>query len=236
MTVKNENVADEVHAEEVIQPQDEQIAQDNESQSHETQDVSPHADKEYNFRQLREGKKQLEEENNRLKDQIREISQKNSTDENIEIADDDLAEGKHLKKLYKEIRQLQTFIKQKDVETIPERLKSRFNDFDQVVTKENIEKLKTSEPELYKSITSGDDLFSKGVSAYKALKAFGIASDMAEINREKEKVSNNAKKPMSVQAIKGQGALHDANMFANGLTADLKKKLYEEMVEARKAH
>jgi hypothetical protein len=40
---------------------------------------------------------------------------------------------------------------------------------------------------------------------------------------------------MSVQAVKGQGALHEANVFAQGLTPDLKKQLQKEMVEAAKA-
>ena len=42
--------------------------------------------------------------------------------------------------------------------------------------------------------------------------------------KKKEQVQSNHKKPMSAQAIKGSGALHEANVFANGLTPELKKQ------------
>lgn len=233
MATNTENVAEEIQNEEVVQSQNENL-----SHSHETQEPPSQSnddDKEYNFRQLREGKKQLEEEVNRLRDEIRAISQKQtpSSEESFEIGDDDIVEGRHVKKLYS---RLENLIKQKEAASIPDRLSNRFSDFNQVVTKENIEKLKTLEPEIYTSITSGEDLFSKGVSAYKTLKALGIYKESQDFSAEKEQVRNNSKKPMSVQAVKGQGALHEANVFANGLTPDLKKQLHKEMVEASKAH
>ena len=123
---------------------------------------------------------------------------------------------------------------QEKVDSIPERLKTKFEDFDQVVTQENVEKLKMSEPELYASITAGGDLYTKGVSAYKTLLAMGIVKKDS-YKSQKEEVHNNHKKPVSTQAIRGQGALSEANMFEKGLTPELKKQLNQEMDQAAKA-
>ena len=71
---------------------------------------------------------------------------------------------------------------------------------------------------------------------YKTLKSLGYNSQNEEFMKEKEQVHTNHKKPLSAQAIKGSGALHEANMFAGGLTPELKKKLQQEMVQAAKAY
>ena len=120
------------------------------------------------------------------------------------------------------------------IASIPEKLKSKFPDFEQVVTQENIEKLKLAEPELFSSLTASQDLYAKGVSAYKALRGLGFVKD-DNYQEQKEQVQSNRQKPMSTQAIKGQSALADANVFAKGLTPELKKQLHQEMVEAAKA-
>ncbi len=52
--------------------------------------------------------------------------------------------------------------------------------------------------------------------------------------QDKAKLDQNVKKPMSVQAVRKQGALSEANSFANGLTPELKKSLLAEMASARK--
>ena len=71
--------------------------------------------------------------------------------------------------------------------------------------------------------------------AYKTLKGLGYVPENNNLMKQKDQVQSNHKKPLSAQAIKGSGALHEANVFANGLTPDLKKKLQKEMAEAAKA-
>jgi hypothetical protein len=231
MTEEIENVAEAIQQEESIQPQ-ESHTQDNGQQ----RELS---DKEINFQKLRSVKEQLERENQELKNwkQHHEKSyqqQLPQSDDDIGIDDDDIVEGKVVKKLYTEIKNLKRAYENEKLSTIPDRLRSKFSDFDNVVTPQNIEKLKNLEPEIYSSIVSGSDLYSKGVSAYKTLKAMGIVKDDQYI-ADKEKVQQNQQKPMSVQAIRGQGALSDANAFARGLTPELRKQLQEEMFEAVKA-
>jgi hypothetical protein len=231
----HENVADEIQ-QEVVQPeQDAQNTEQEASQAPESQQAQE-SDKEYNFRRLREAKEQLERENRELREKSARYNQPKEPEpeEDYGFDDDDLVEGKVVKQLYKEVRNLRSSYEKEKLASIPDRLNSKFKDFEQVVTSENIEKLKTTEPELYASITSGSDLYAKGVSAYKTLKALGIAQP-DEYKEQKEVAQQNAKKPISSQAIKGQGALADANIFAKGLTPELKKHLQQEMEEAAKA-
>ena len=230
MVEDNSNVAEEIQQEEVVQPQDNHAPQV--EQSEET------SDKEKNFLRLRDTKEQLERENRDLKQAMEQYNKPKAPaqeeDDGLKIEDDDLVEGKIVKQLYREIKNLKTSYEQERLTTIPERLRNKFSDFDQVVTQENVEKLKHSEPELYASITSGTDLYGKGVSAYKTLKALGIVKTDT-YKEEKQAVQRNHERPVSAQAIKGQGALAEANIFAKGLTPELRKQLQREMSEAVKA-
>lgn len=235
MATETQNVAEEIQPEEVVHPPQEQVLQSQEAQEPISQ--VEENDKDYNFRQLREGKKQLEDEVKQLRRQMdglaqEQASQQTRDEESIEIGDDDLVEGRHVKKL---MSQVEKMFERKEAEIIPERLKARFSDFDNVVSKENIENLKETEPELYRSIISGNNLFDKGVAAYRAITSLGIYQPKEDYMKQKENVRSNHNKPMSVQAVKGQGALHEANVFAQGLTPDLRKQLQKEMVEAIKA-
>lgn len=234
---EEENVAEEIQQEEAVQPQ-EQAALESQSPEVETLEVEKEvSDKEKNFLRLRETKEQLERENRELKKYVESQMQKDSSsqeDEDFGVDDDDYVEGKVVKKLYKQLNSLKRTYEQEKIASIPEKLRGKFSDFDQVVTVENVEKLKNSEPELYQSITSGKDLYAKGVSAYKTLKAMGIVKTDPYI-AQKEQVQKNSSRPLSTQAIKGQGALAEANIFAKGLTPELRTQLQKEMSEAVKA-
>lgn len=235
MESNTSNVAEEIQQEEVVQPN---LNTTESPEIHE--DRKELSDKEINFHKLREIKEQLERENRELRQYYERQSKQtdsSSDEDDIGIDDDDIVDGKVVKRLYHELKELKKFkssYEQKEISSIPDRLKNKFSDFDQVVTQENIEKLKHSEPELYASITSGSDLYAKGVSAYKTLKALGIVKDDLYVS-QKEKVHANQSRPLSTQSIKGQGALSDANIFANGLTPELKKQLQLEMEQAAKA-
>lgn len=231
MVEDQENVAEEIAQQEtppdVVQPHE---SEGQESSSHQSQE----SDKDRNFRELRESKRQVESELRELREQMDRIARSQAPapqeEEEPELSDDDLVEGKHLKRY---IKRLESRLEQQAAASVPDRLKSKFSDFDQVVTPENVEKLKQAEPEMYATLVSGKDLYTKGVSAYKALKSFGIVKTDPYI-ADKESVQKSHSRPMSAQAVKGQGALHEANAFAKGLTPELRKQLYQEMIEASK--
>lgn len=233
MDQSQENVAEEVLPQEVVPPQENQPSEDSSASTPKVSSpTNEEKSKEYNFRQMRETLAQRDEELKQLREQ-----QIRSSEE--ELGEEDLVEGKHLKKGLSEIREM---LRQKDLEAVPDKLRNRFEDFDQVVNQENLEKLKDTEPELYLTLRSGNgeklegaELFTKGIAAYKTLKSMGYAPENKDYMKQKEQAHSNHHKPLSTQAIKGAGALHEANVFANGLTPDLKKKLQKEMAEAVKA-
>lgn len=239
MENQTENVAEEIQDQAPVQaaeaPAEEIVS------TPETPETQTQSDKEYNFNQLRKSKELLENRVGELEDYLKRIDvtqqqapRAPNAQQEFELGDDDLAEGKHLKKVYQELQTLRNQITDEKNAAIPERLKTKFEDFDEVVSKKNIEKLKQREPELYASITSGTDLYRTGVSAYKALKGLGIVED--NFTNQKDQVQSNHNRPLSTQAIKGHGALSEKNVFAGGLTPELKKQLQKEMVEAAKAH
>lgn len=223
MAEDTQNVVEEVQQEEVVAPQEVQTAE-----APEVPEAKVQSDKDKNFIRMRETKEQLERENRELKQKMEQGQ------DDLGIDDDDIVEGRTVKKLSKKLRELESAYQKERMAAIPERLNNKFSDFDQVVTQENVKKLEQSEPELYASIISGNDLYAKGVSVYKTLKAMGIVENDT-YKSQKEQVQANQSRPVSAQAIRGQGALSEANIFAKGLTPELKKQLQKEMTEAAKA-
>lgn len=161
-------------------------------------------------------------------------------EEDIPLADDDLAEGKHIKRYAKKIKileeKLKAYEQNTQASTAELRLKSQFPDFDSVVTTENLEILRDLEPDIATSINSNNDLYTKASAAYKMIKKFGIYREDV-YKQDKELAYNNATKPRpltSVSPQQGESPLNRANAFANGLTNELKEQLLKEMQEARK--
>jgi hypothetical protein len=164
------------------------------------------------------------------------------TKQKFNIAADELAEGKHLQALQEEIAQLREEISTNrhnlTTQTAQATLKATYTDIDKVVTKENLDLLSVQEPELYGTIMSNQDYYAKGVSAYKALKRFGIYQEDA-YQPERDQVQQNMNRPRSSNSIspqKGDSPLTQANAFANGLTPELKASLYKEMMEFRRGY
>jgi hypothetical protein len=197
------------------------------------------SDKERNFREIRESKRQTERENEELRRQLLQLHKENARyssmreteTQEADLGDDEIPEGRHLKKLRQE---MEAMIARHEMAAIPERLRARFSDFDRVVTAENLKKLEDSEPEIHASLLAGNDVFAKGVSAYKALKRFGIVGDSSYDSR-KESVQKSASRPASSNSVKGSSPLSQANLLAQELTPELRKQLYQEMVEASRA-
>lgn len=163
-------------------------------------------------------------------------------EEEISVKPDDLVEGKHLIRYNKEIKdlkkQLKQFASQSHASTSEARLRIQYPDFDKVMTLENIRALSHAYPELAKSINATNDLYDKSVSAYTLIKRFGIY-DEVPYEAEKQKALANTAKPRplaSVSPQQGENPMQRANIFAQGLTEDLKQKLREEMKAAAKKY
>jgi|SRR5277367_268865 len=159
------------------------------------------------------------------------------------IDDDDLLTGKELKnawkkeqnrinKLEKKVQENERFTQEKSIEN---ELTRKYSDFYDVLNEENIKKLQSMRPGLARSLHYNPDLREKAVETYQAIKDLGIYGGSHDApSQDYELVQKNTTKPRSTNSInpqKGSSPLNSANMFANGLTQELKDKLYREMLE-----
>lgn len=197
---------------------------------------------EMNWRRLEAEKLRLEEEVRALREaQSRQQQpQQPEEDYSVNLNDDDLAEGRHLTKVQKEVRNLKkelaNYQAQMQQMTLEARIKAQYPDFDQVVSQQNVAALNQAEPELAQSIGANRDLYSQAVSAYKAIKRLGIAGEPVD-PQQLERVKKNTAKPRTAASVMGgsESPLARAAGFVDGkMTKDMQQRLYKEMVEASK--
>ncbi len=141
------------------------------------------------------------------------------------------------RKLYREIQALKQQVNQRsqpNLNEVERTLKRDFPDYHEVVNEESVKYLATNNRALAKALASlKEDPYEQGTATYEAIKASEWYR-MKQTLPDKLKAEENSKKPMSVQAVRKQGPLAEANLFVNGLTPELKKHLLAEMAAARK--
>jgi hypothetical protein len=202
-----------------------------------------------NFRALREEKERIEREHYQMRLKLEEIEKANKKpvqeeeyDADLQFDPDGLIEGKQFNKATKKLlekqkaleKQLEAYQTKTAAMTAETRLKSEYPDFDKVVTKDNIEVLKLMKPGLARSLDANPDLYDKAESAYTMIKALGIDQNGEEYEKDHEVAKKNLSKPRpAIGSQQGDSPLAMANVFASGLTDDMRKQLYNEMIEAK---
>lgn len=199
-------------------------------------------DQERNWKEARRAKQELERkvrEQEELIHRLQTPAPAQIEDDLDKLGDEDIVTKAQAKRLAAKMAEeiAQKVIRQREASTMDERLTLKFPDFAEVVTQENIEQLKQTEPELAESLAHNPDPYKQGVAVYKLLKKAGIGMEpKVDPNlREKEKAVKNSQKPVSVNAVTKQSAIGNAHMFENGLTPELKKSLWAEMQQAMKS-
>lgn len=197
-----------------------------------------------NIRELREKKEQLERERDAYYQRLQEIeaaqkqkqSQETASQED-NLGPDDLVEWRHVQKHLKELREeLNSYKQQTSTSTAEARLRTEYPDLDAIVNQRNLQELSKSYPELAQTLNSTSDFYTKAKSAYTLIKRLGIATS-EQYEKDKQRAEDNAQKPRPLSSVnpqEGDSPLSHANAFAEGLTDDLRKKLWQEMVEAKK--
>jgi hypothetical protein len=255
--IKQDQTMYTLHEEHQLAGQEEQVEQEVIESSTEVEQeqvekqVAPQpqrSDPQESFRALRAKADRIERERDEAMRRLQEMeaarnftqqTEQNNEDDDINIAPDDLAEGKHLSKVAKRIKKLETELnqyKQQSNQTNTEtRLKAQYPDFDKVVSRDNIELLKAQYPEIAQTLHASTDLYSTAVSAYTLIKRLGIHQDDTFVAEKAIAIKNSAKpRPLaSVSPQQGDSPLSRANAFANGLTDELKEQLRKEMFSAR---
>jgi hypothetical protein len=174
----------------------------------EQQEESP---KEQSLRILRERAEESErrsrEYERKLQDLERAIAsqqqpQNSQEDDDFDFNDDTYIEGKQFKKyvrslkneISKQKKEFEEITRAQMLNNAEMRLKSDFNDFDSVVTPENLEKLKYARPVLYRSIMANQDIYDRGYTAYEFIKNSAVSSAYSDTDKRLEE---NKSKPRS---------------------------------------
>jgi hypothetical protein len=242
---------EEPQQEEYVAPQEYEVEQNEEDLP-----VKPETVKEFNLRELRQAKERAERERDEMMKQILSFQQQKQNpiaQDDVEedefadmgIEDESLVEGKHLKQMVREIKNLKQTVKQYEKqtrqssqETMDVRLKSQYPDINKVLTKENIELFRDMNPDLADTINHNPDMFKKASLAYQMIKQYGIYKE-DNFASERAVAQKNAAKPRPLAAVspqQGESPMSKANAFANGLTTDLKAQLHKEMLAAMKGN
>ncbi len=165
-------------------------------------------------------------------------------EDDFDLNDDTYIEGKHLKKYVKSLKQelkntkkqFEEYNQQNSMHQAEMRLKTQFNDFESVVSKENLERLQQQKPALYRTILANSDIYDKGYVAYELIKNSGILTDhyqeldkRVEENRSKPRSAANAS-PQSSETPLARVGDYDRRI----LTEDRKDQLRRQVEEAKR--
>jgi vacuolar-type H+-ATPase subunit I/STV1 len=226
------------------QPQEEQEEAQQEQQP--AEEPKKPTKEEYNYVALREEVGRAQRERDEALRKLQELTPRKQP-EPEEVEEDltnpnDLVEGKTVNKLNKELRtmkkQLSQYQRQSNELAAESKVRAQYPDFDTVCSQENLEEFRRQYPELAESIISTGDIYKAAVSAYTAVKNMGIAkSTPAQSQEETIRMAKNTTRPRtsaSISPTQGESPLSQANLYANGLTEELKAKLRKEMNDAAK--
>jgi len=239
-----ENASVEQETAQAVLPADESKSAEEMQKAEAFAKKSKEDDQDRNWKEARRKMQELERKAREQEELIQRLSvPKNAVEEDEldKLGDEDIVTKAQARKLAAKMAEeiAQKVIKQREASTVDERLQIKYPDFAQVVTKENIELLKETEPELAESLGYNPDPYKQGIAVYKLLKKAGIGIDEMKAqapSKEKEKAIQNSQKPVSVNAVTKQSAIGNAHLFENGLTPELKKTLWKEMQEASKRY
>lgn len=210
------------------------------------------AQREESMRILRERAKAAEQRAQELERMMQMNMSQNQPSTKMTIADDDDDSGvsddayvegkqfnKHVKKLKQSAKQQREEleqIKQQYALSLAEvKIKATYSDFDNVVTQENIERLKVVKPSLYRSIMANPDLYDRGATAYDAIKMAGLVDETYPV--QDQRIDQNKAKPRS-QAVaspqSGETPLARVGDYDRRiLTEERKEQLRRQIEEAR---
>lgn len=193
------------------------------------------------FAELKARALKAERERDEALSRLQATNQAEQEDLSISLAPDELAEGKHLTKVQKQMARLQQQVKEAERRAqemaLEVKLKQQYPDFDEVVTAENLQRLQEYDPESALIVESIPNIYSKAVAAHRMVTQMNKKlQEQQSLEMEKAKAKLNSNKPRPAVSINPQTAenpMARVNAFAQGLTPELEKQLLKEMYEAR---
>jgi hypothetical protein len=147
--------------------------------------------------------------------QMQQQQQRVEEPEPIDIDDDSFIEGKQLKKYVNSLKQelkstkkqFEEYNQKSSFDQAELKLKSQFSDFDEIVNKDNLERLASRKPALYRSIMANGDIYDRGYTAYEMIRNSGVIEEKTS-TRESVKIDKrleeNKLKPRSAASTPAQ--------------------------------
>jgi len=187
--------------------------------------------KEYNWRKMEQKLQELESKNQELEKTFKErstLAKAEEADEFAEFQSDDLLTYGQAQKLSEKRKKesddrakqiIAEELAKREREELPAKVKKQYEDYDQVVTNENIEKLVQERPAWENTIKNDANPFE---AAYCLIKQSSFYKGKIENKQTEERIADNSQKPVSSNTIGAQkGPLSQANAFATQSKADL---------------
>lgn len=204
---------------------------ENNEQSVEKSAEQEQSDADKNFAALRDSKNKIEQERDDYLQRIKvyeEQQKKAATPPKKEKYRDpsDLAEYQDLMDLRKEMEEAKSQQTQLSMEI---KLRQNFPDIDAVLSKENIAKFSSQEPELAAMLSENNNMYSKAAIAYKHIKRMNDGS--ASFQQERDAISANASKPRSSASVGKASPISEVNDLISN-PEERRKRLYREMQAA----
>lgn len=208
----------------VVEPE---VKTEDQSQEQEAQ-KSQEKSKEYNFARMREKQESLEQEVKELR-QKQEPQPQKEVDELAGLSDDDILTVAQTKKLA--ARQAEEIVKrlmkERENASLPEKTRSKYEDFDAILNEENIKKLEKQEPGLADACSKASNPWE---ATYKVLKKFIVPAKEEKAVKGEKELNDNLALPTPSIAAGNTRPLNNANIWAKAS----KEELYKQMTEAAK--
>ena len=203
-----------------------------------------------NFRELKAQAEKIARERDEAVRLLREIQQQQQPrqtqsveeDDDIHIAPDEIAEGKHLSKMGRKIKvleeKLERYNKQQAMISVETRLNMEFPDFNKVFTNENVKTLAMTYPEIATAISASSDPYAQSKAVYTLIKQFGLHEEEEPQNVAQDIIKRNLAKPKTGASVAAQSGGTNpigraSDYYSGDLTDEMKKAFYQELVNAK---
>ena len=193
-----------------------------------------------NFKQLRESKRELERKYEELARRVEAISnpKPQQPQQNYDIGDEDYAMGSHVKSVKAELEEVRKELaaeKQAREKVLAEtRLRAKYPDVYDVVNEDNFRILMERAPEEAQTILSDPNPYTQHVSAYKAIKRYGIGMT-DQMLQDRARAQANLAKPRSAATVapkKNESPLAMVENYYGPMSSEEKARLRKETEDA----
>jgi len=215
----------------VVAPETESI---NDQTQEEVQREPSYGSQEYNFREMRKVIERQQREIDELRNSMVE-EEPEEPEENI--SDEEIPNARQVKRLIKKEgkRYAEEILRQKELANFETTLRTKYKDFDQVVTKENVEELIKGNTRLHNRLVKlhEEDPAEANELAYELIKKSAFYSERqkktVQSKATKQMAQKNSAKPVAGHALGATPTpLQQANSFKQ-LSQEERYKLWQEM-------